>query len=1128
VTTLSFDLFYRDHGAQRGMRELASTTDRTHASFGKLAQAVSAIAVGGAIVKFGKDSVRAYADAQKSQASLAFAFQKFPKLADTNQQALQGLNSELQKKTRFDDDALASGQSVLAQFNLTGRQITQVTPLLADYAAKTGQDIPTAAKNVGRALLGNTRALKAIGIDYKSTGDRGKDFANVTDLMRQKIGGFAEAEGKTASGRLAILKNQFGELEEAAGKRLLPALTGIVGGLTTMVEWIGRNERTIGPLFITVGGLATGMFVAKKAVDAWRVSQDLMGGLASKAVGGLRAMKLAFTGVELSAKGAGRAMRVAELSIPVVGIALFGVTEILSHFASKGDDATQTTNDFSDAMKSVKGNVTLATVALDENVRAVAVNALQAKGAYEQAKLLGISFGTVTDAALGNKDAIAEVNDVTTRAAHLNPQLSKSNRDLSNAAVGLSGSLIGQATNAKAAAEAERVRRGAMAGGSIATTTLATLTDKLTGKEKSLATQLQVIINKFTILKKGALDQAQADIAWEASIDGVTSSVKSNGRSLDIHTDKGRQNRQSIIAAITALNDKTTADVKNAGATRKGETATDTYSRVLRVATQDTKHGEAQIRAAARAAGLNERQVNAMIRQYLKTPKQVATDVRTRGVRGTLNDIHHVQNALGHIHNKTVDIKFSTNAYKIGKTKFAVNLTSPSSVGRSAAGGLIRGPGSGTSDSILGLDRGGMVPTSWVSNGEFVVNAKQTGKHRAMLEAINAGIDGYASGGTVGRSLTVRSGHLPASAWQLSGAANWFSGAFARAAGNTLGQGLAAGLRSLFAVTGVGSSRKMSWKGGTFTERFVNTLKAAEMRAHAGFSIFQGGWRPATRASGTSHRGDAVDLAPITAAVVHALRLSGVAAWRRGPRQGFTPHIHGVPLPGFGWAGGSGIWQAQNYLAGGDGLGGRDYEARVPRPTAVSGGASVSGGVKSMAQQLLRLHGWEAQFPALNYIINHESGWNVHARNPSSGAYGLGQALPASKMAPYGGDYRDSANTQLRWMLAYIGGRYGDPNGAASFWRAHHWYDKGGYLRPGLTLAYNGTGRPERVLNAGETRRYEQYRGAGGSGGGAPTINITLNAPNYVGTPRDLEKALVNSARTGALRGMLLKAGVKT
>jgi hypothetical protein len=557
-----------------------------------------------------------------------------------------------------------------------------------------------------------------------------------------------------------------------------------------------------------------------------------------------------------------------------------------------------------------------------------------------------------------------------------------------------------------------------------------------------------VIINKFTILKKGALDQAQADIAWEASIDGVTSSVKSNGRSLDIHTDKGRQNRQSIIAAITALNDKTTADVKNAGATRKGETATDTYSRVLRVATGDTKRGEAQIRAAARAAGLNERQVNAMIRQYLKTPKQVATDVRTRGVRGTLNDIHHVQRALGNIHNKTVDIKFSTNAYKIGKTKFAVNLTSPSSVGRSAAGGLIRGPGSGTSDSILGLDRGGMVPTSWVSNGEFVVNAKQTGKHRAMLEAINAGIDGYASGGTVGRSLTVRSGHLPASAWQLSGAANWFSGAFARAAGNTLGQGLAAGLRSLFAVTGVGSSRKMSWKGGTFTERFVNTLKAAEMRAHAGFSIFQGGWRPATRASGTSHRGDAVDLAPITAAVVHALRLSGVAAWRRGPRQGFTPHIHGVPLPGFGWAGGSGIWQAQNYLAGGDGLGGRDYEARVPRPTAVSGGASVSGGVKSMAQQLLRLHGWEAQFPALNYIINHESGWNVHARNPSSGAYGLGQALPASKMAPYGGDYRDSANTQLRWMLAYIGGRYGDPNGAASFWRAHHWYDKGGYLVP--------------------------------------------------------------------------------
>lgn len=115
---------------------------------------------------------------------------------------------------------------------------------------------------------------------------------------------------------------------------------------------------------------------------------------------------------------------------------------------------------------------------------------------------------------------------------------------------------------------------------------------------------------------------------------------------------------------------------------------------------------------------------------------------------------------------------------------------------------------------------------------------------------------------------------------------------------------------------------------GRFTDRFASVLEAAQRMLGLHFSIFQRGFRPATSYSGTSHAGDAVDLGPVTARVVAVLRSLGVAAWRRGPAQGFTPHIHGIPLPGRGSAGGSGIWQAQDYLRGGDGLGGRDYEAR--------------------------------------------------------------------------------------------------------------------------------------------------------------------------------------------------------
>lgn len=81
-----------------------------------------------------------------------------------------------------------------------------------------------------------------------------------------------------------------------------------------------------------------------------------------------------------------------------------------------------------------------------------------------------------------------------------------------------------------------------------------------------------------------------------------------------------------------------------------------------------------------------------------------------------------------------------------------------------------------------------------------------------------------------------------------------------------------------------------------------------------------------------------------------------------------------------------------------------------------------------------------SQWPCVDYIITHESGWNVHARNPSSGAYGLGQALPGSKMSSAGPDWLNNPRTQLRWVLGYMNSRYGSPCGAMSFWRGHLWY----------------------------------------------------------------------------------------
>ncbi|MEU9304739.1 transglycosylase SLT domain-containing protein [Streptomyces sp. NPDC048269] len=92
---------------------------------------------------------------------------------------------------------------------------------------------------------------------------------------------------------------------------------------------------------------------------------------------------------------------------------------------------------------------------------------------------------------------------------------------------------------------------------------------------------------------------------------------------------------------------------------------------------------------------------------------------------------------------------------------------------------------------------------------------------------------------------------------------------------------------------------------------------------------------------------------------------------------------------------------------------------------------------KAIAQQMIKD---PAQFAAFNNIVSRESGWNHTATNASSGAYGLVQALPASKMASAGADWKTNPATQIKWGLDYMNERYGSPVGAWNFWQAHHWY----------------------------------------------------------------------------------------
>ena len=98
---------------------------------------------------------------------------------------------------------------------------------------------------------------------------------------------------------------------------------------------------------------------------------------------------------------------------------------------------------------------------------------------------------------------------------------------------------------------------------------------------------------------------------------------------------------------------------------------------------------------------------------------------------------------------------------------------------------------------------------------------------------------------------------------------------------------------------------------------------------------------------------------------------------------------------------------------------------------------------KAVARMLMPDYGFsQSQWPCLERLWIGESGWNYRAENSSSGAYGIPQSLPGSKMASVADDWRTNPVTQIKWGLDYIKRSYGSPCNALDFWNSRypHWY----------------------------------------------------------------------------------------
>jgi len=176
------------------------------------------------------------------------------------------------------------------------------------------------------------------------------------------------------------------------------------------------------------------------------------------------------------------------------------------------------------------------------------------------------------------------------------------------------------------------------------------------------------------------------------------------------------------------------------------------------------------------------------------------------------------------------------------------------------------------------------------------------------------------------------------------------------------------------------------------------------------------------------------------------------------------------------------------------------------------GGGNDKASLQSYAKQLLAKYGWSDQWSAFDALVMSESSWDVHATNKSSGAYGLPQSLPPSKMKSAGSDWQTNGETQLRWMMDYISGRYGNPSKAWSFHQRNNWYASGAWNIDQDQAAQVHKGEMILPAKQAETVRSAITNAIANSGGketvttsGGLTIqNLNVNLPaGYTGSSDD-------------------------
>jgi TP901 family phage tail tape measure protein len=609
--------------------------------------------------------------------------------------------------------AVKDGGPVLEGFaDIAG---SSATDFAAAFEADPIRAVDTFVQGLGRIQDsgGNVvAALKDVGISGTQDLSVLLRLSGAGDRLTQSLGRSSDAWAAnnalqeeaalryaTTEARAQIAGNALRDNAIDIGAFVLPAMAAAADAVANLSTFFGDIP---GPVKNTIVVLAAVAAAAALAGGAFLIAIPKVHAF-NTAVNGLEAGGLKTAGTRLSKLGG--------LLMGPWGIALAAATAGVGLWAAKQGEAARKVDALSATLDEQTG-------ALTENSQEWIYKELVQSGALDLADRVGLSAETVARAVRGEAEAVREVaaaySDYLERKRAGSDSMGITSSELAAegaAWASLQGKVLDTTTVVEDSLEADREKRkvlGALGGSTkdaaAATSALTGVTDRNTDGVIDNTDALMDNIDAMRDKRSEALRAANAQLAWEASLDDARKALKENGKTLDITTEKGRANRTALHGMAGAWNDLSDKAKNAPGAHRAA------IESFVNMATK---------------MGMGEDRARALAKRIMEIPsKRVKVEA---DVSQALSAVDATRAALDSLRDKRVIV--TTEQQTIARA--------PRAIAR-ADGGIVTGEGGPRDDKILAR----------LSNGEFVVNAESTSKHRDLLEAINA--RRFAEGGFVG------------------------------------------------------------------------------------------------------------------------------------------------------------------------------------------------------------------------------------------------------------------------------------------------------------------------------------------------------------------------------------------